>query len=206
MLEKPNLEYRFLLARAWTAFRERPFWAVLSFLWVALLNASVNHDPSQPATPWQIAFLVFLSGPLQVGLLRVYLRLVRSEKPGIEDVFFGFRHWVLSSTVFVSFNLAVAVGLLLFIVPAVFILVAFFPALYLVADCPSSFKQTFTTAWKLTEGLRWELFGIVGIFVLLIIAGVLAFGVGIFFTLPLAMLLTAATYEEISLSRRHDNF
>lgn len=200
MLSSPNLGYRFLLTRAWTAFRGQPVVAIAAFLAVAAPNAIINAGNTEEVTLPQMLFFLIFSGPLQISLLRINLRLIREEQVSLADTLHGFQHWLTSSVVFVSFNFMAALGLVLFIVPGVFILVALFPLLYLVADRAPSPLQAYKTSWALTAGLRWELFGVFGIFILLVLAGILTFGIGAFFTLPLGFLLMAAAYEEISLA------
>ncbi|MFB6301412.1 MAG: hypothetical protein ABEH78_00910 [Haloferacaceae archaeon] len=122
------------------------------------------------------AVFALLSAFLTVGALRIFLTDEREHLP--TEAFTRRIGWVLLNVVIggIVFGLAVAIGLVLLIVPGVFLMVALAFWTVVVVDEDTSFVTGFRRSWRLTSGRRLRLF-LLGLVVLVIVFVVnLAFG------------------------------
>ncbi len=179
-------------------------------LWMYRSDAFVwSGSFDGPGYPWIFApvamicipLLMVLFGPLYAGLCFMGLKSMRGGKPRIRDIFKGFERfwgglflWIIFPTgMFILFSTGVGV----FVVPLLCaIAMLAFPLLIdqemSVFSAVSTAFQTVLT-WK--NWWRFWLFGLVLTFLACI--GIVAFGIGIFITLPLAICAQVIAYREI---------
>jgi uncharacterized membrane protein len=192
----PDLNVSRLFSRCWPIYKANLLLIVGSFAIYVLLSGSLG--PLGGRFGSLISFVI--TGPLAVGLLAIMLRLLRGEETDFPDLLLGFKEFGRAFGVYVMTVLLVIVGTLLLIVPGIIVAVGLWPALFLVYDDDRPVIDTLQRAWDLTRGHRWPLF-ILGLVLLLVtIAGVLALGIGVFFTGAFAVLVASAAYEELALS------
>ncbi len=97
----------------------------------------------------------------------------------------------------ISFMLACASVL---IIAYISIRGSFFP--YLILDKGDPIFKSFASSWRMTKGKVWELFLFNFLLGLIIIAGILALGVGLFVAMPVSSLASAYVYRQLSNSKR----
>ena len=181
-----------------------------SRLWEYRYSGHVSSGVSfGPDDPWILApaaiistpLLLVLFGPLYAGLCFMGLKSMRGEKPRIRDIFKGFeRFWgtcflwlIFPAGVFIL--VSTGVGLLL--VPLLWATAMLaFPLLIdqnlgVFGAMSAAFHTVLT--WK--NWWRFWLFGLALTFLGCI--GIVAFGIGIFVTLPLAICAQMIAYREI---------
>ena len=162
-----------------------------------------------PGHPWIFApvamicipLLMILFGPLYAGLCYMGLKSMRGRKPRIRDIFRGFERfwgtlflWLIFPT---GVLILVSTGVGVFIVPLLWaVAMLAFPLLIdqklsTFAAMSTAFQTVLT--WK--NWWRFWLFGLV--LALLACIGIVALGVGIFITLPLAICAQVIAYREI---------
>lgn len=92
--------------------------------------------------------------------------------------------------------LCVLPGIILLLVPGLYIIGRLFPALYLSVEKHQGARMSVSEAWDITKGNGWNLLGksfLVGLF---IIAGFIAFFIGAFITYPVGMIVLVMMYRE----------
>ncbi len=139
-----------------------------------------------------------LSAIISMGLINVTLKVLDNKKPQYKDVFFT--DWKLIFVYVVSNlmrGIAVAVGLLLFIIPGIILAIKLQYIEYFIVDKKMGF-EAINKSWEITRGvkLRLFLFGIV--LALINMLGFLALFLGLFLTVPLTMLASAYVYRKLS--------
>ena len=148
-----------------------------------------------------IPLLMMSFGPLYGGLCYMGLQSMRGRKPRIRDIFRGFERfwgtlflWLIFPT---GVLILVSTGVGVFIVPLLWaVAMLAFPLLIdqklsTIAAMSTAFQTVLT--WK--NWWRFWLFGLV--LALLACIGIVAFCVGIFITLPLAICAQMIAYREI---------
>jgi uncharacterized membrane protein len=135
---------------------------------------------------------------LGIGYLRLMLDLLRGKATSISTLFSGGDRFLSTFGFSLLFGLMLFGGFLLLIVPGVIMLFRFWPAYYLVVDRSVPVMKSFGMAWEITRGnsantflLMLSAFGIG-------ILGMLACGIGLFFSQPLALLLFCTAYLMMS--------
>ena len=201
----PDLSVGTLFSRAWQVFRANVGFMIGVFLIYALLTGSasiIDTDGFFDNLGDLIMFVI--SGPVTAGAYAVSLSLMRGEQADLGEMFDGFREFGRAFGVFALYSIAIVVGLVLLIVPGIYIAVALTPAMYLVLDDRLGVVDTLRKAWAMTEGYRWQIF-VVGLAVIGInILGLIALVIGIIFTGALSLLVGAALYDELDRAYRSE--
>ncbi len=181
------------LSEGWTIFtREWP-----TFMLAALIASFLS-----------LVTLTLTTGPFLLGLYFMAFQVMRGEKAQLGDLFKGFEHfwmallaWLIE--VFIHSSLggiterAPVMGLIsLAFSPLVFALFAFVYPLLL--DRKLDIASALNEAWKVVVSRHWVMFWVLGVvFILLLIAGVLGCGVGVFVTAPWIVCAAAAAYRDL---------
>jgi uncharacterized membrane protein len=141
---------------------------------------------------------LIIGGPMTGGLYAFFLRKIRRQPVQFGDIFIGF------STAFVPLMLAhivsgllTGLGLLLCIIPGIYLGVSWMFTLALVIDKKLDFWPAMELSRKVVGKHWWALFGMAIVFGLLAIAGVLACCVGVFVTATIAQVAFIYAYEDI---------
>jgi len=95
-------------------------------------------------------------------------------------------------------TLALAIGLVLFIVPGLIAMVLFMFSTFLVIDRGLGPIDALKTSMEMTKGNRWPLFGFILLCMLIIFVGILALGVGLLVAVPIVGLAFVYAYRLLS--------
>lgn len=198
----PDLEVRSLFSRSWSVFREHLWLTVGVFVIYSLLTSSGGFWDGDNGLGDLVMYLI--AGPITAGVYLFALRMTRGGEPDIADVFRGFQQFGRALGVFVLYSVMIVVGLVLLVVPGVFVAIAFMPCMFLVLDDDLGVLDTLRRAWEMTEGYRGRIFivavAVVGINVL----GLLALLVGVIFTGAWSLLIGATLYDELARAYERD--
>jgi uncharacterized membrane protein len=141
------------------------------------------------------ALLALALQPLQAGLalvlMRFSLKLHDGKSAHLADASAMLEGFWRAFAVMVLLGLMVTLGLVLLVVPGVVVGLGFGFAPFLIADGERDLVQAFRLSWRLTAHARGRL-ALLGLCLMgLNLAGALAFGVGVIFTLPMSVLVAA---------------
>lgn len=138
-----------------------------------------------------------LSLLMSIGMIKITLAFVDGKKPVWQELF---RHYLyLAKYVIASilYGLIVAAGLILFIIPGIYLALKYQFAIYLVVDKNLGIFEAFGQSGKMTAGVKWPLLGWFIVQALLNLVGALLFGVGLLITAPVTMLAYAKIYRQL---------
>ncbi|HEX3797940.1 MAG TPA: protein kinase [Verrucomicrobiae bacterium] len=140
----------------------------------------------------------FIWGPLMGGLYLYYFKKIRREPVTIETAFSGFSSLFLHLFLggFVSFALTF-LGIICFVLPGIYLAVSWIFAFPLIADKRLHFWDAMELSRKLVRNHWWRIFCFSLVLIALNFAGLLAFGIGIFLTVPISLAALAYAYEDI---------
>jgi len=198
----PNLSIGHLFSRSWPLFKENMGVIVGAYVVYLLITGLISDpNPADEDSGGLFSLIAFvIAGPLAAGLYSMMLHVQRREPVAFADLFDGFREFGRAFGVYALTTIAVVVGLVLLIVPGIILAVGLWPGLYLVMDTDLGVMDTLREAWDMTKGYRLQLFGVGLVLFFFTLAGLIALGIGIFFTGALATLVAAAVYEELALA------
>ncbi len=142
-----------------------------------------------------IIFSVIALG-FSLGLMIIALKLVDGLKPDYRDLFAGFNklgQYIIGS---MFYGLIVITGLILFVVPGVILAVKyqFFP--YYIVEGATPF-EALKKSGQATSGVKMDLVLFLLLVGLMNLAGLFAFVVGIFVTIPTTMIAIAYVYRKM---------
>ena len=147
-----------------------------------------------------IFYGLLICNPIEYGVSFAYLKVARSDKLEIGDMFEAFRNYWNAVLAYLLVDVIVVIGLCLFIIPGIIIgcKLAFTP--YLVVDRKMAVIEAVKESWRMTNGHAWTVFLIGLLAIPISIAGLICFVVGI---IPAIMWITAtyaSLYHAVSMS------
>jgi len=131
---------------------------------------------------------------LQCGQAIALLKIVRGEPAQIGDLFTGGRYFWRSVGATLVFGLMLIAGFILCIVPGIIVSLMFAPFLYVLVDEDSPGIDCLWRAKALTQGNKASYFVVMLACFGINIVGVIALCIGVIFTAPLTVLITAVAY------------
>lgn len=138
-----------------------------------------------------------LSPILGVGYYCVALQIARCRPKSFSDFFGGFNKFVpVFLTALVS-GLLIGLGLVLLVLPGIYLAVSYMFAQLFVVDKSLGFWSAMETSRRLITKKWFSFLGLGLLMFLLILAGLLFFGVGVLVTFPLGSCVLTAAYEDI---------
>lgn len=158
--------------------------------------------PEEPTTKLQIfsTLLIVVQTFMTLGFIKIMLRLVDDQYAEVKDLFNSFRPFLSYFAAYFIYIIAVAIGLMLFVIPGIYIAIRFmFYPYYLLTGTSTSFlalRQSF----ELTRGLEWDIFRFGFTALALNIIGSFLFGIGLIITYPLTTMATAALFQSLQSS------
>jgi hypothetical protein len=171
------------------------FWlAVGATFVVVLLDVALGSIPCFGS----IATLA-LAYVLWGGLDWLFLKMVRGQKAEFGDAFAGFSLAFVPLMLFsLVAQLLTFVGFLLLILPGIYLMVSwlmFGPLLIL--DKQLDFWAAMELSRKVVHKHWWQVFGLMLVLLLVLLAGVLACGIGVFVAMPIATAASVYAYKDI---------
>ena len=177
-----HLDVGSCIGRGWTlVFRH--FWLLVGASFVMMLISGA---------------VGILGGVCMGGLYLLILKLIRGEPATFSDAFAGFTELFLPLFLagLVS-GLLTALGLILLIIPGIYLAIAWMPALALIADKKLDFWKGLELSRKVVQRHWFSWFCLMLLNCLISVAGYLALCVGIFVALPICFAALAYAYEDV---------
>ncbi len=143
-----------------------------------------------------LAFLVWFSG-LMVGMHGMALEVIDGGVPTLKDLFALLGRGPTFLLAIFLYLLAVAAGLLLLILPGIYVAVRYAFFGFVLTIKPVSALEALNTAGALAKGRWWGLFGFFLVILALNIAGAALLGVGLFISFPVSLLATASLFRSL---------
>ena len=189
----PQLDIGATLSRAWEFYKAN-FWGLVGG---NLIVMAVQMVSGLIPILGPISNLV-LGGVFLGGLYYFYLRRLRGEAADVSDVFAGF------SLAFVPLmlgglvsSLLTCLGMLLLILPGIYLAVAWVFTAPLIIDKKLEFWTAMKVSRRVVTAQWWQLFGLMIVAGFLAMLGLLGCIVGIVFTIPFVYSALVVAYETL---------
>lgn len=182
-----------ILSRAWQQLQSRWLVAIALTLLHGLISSVVG------SVGMGLGSLV-LSGALTFGFNRTMVQIYRGETPRFETYFDGFQHFLQTLILFLLITTICMVGFVLLVIPGLVAAVGLSQAFYVLQDRPDlgaieALKESWRLVWS--QGHFWKVVGLGLLSLFVILLGALAFGIGLFFAIPVVSVAVAGLYEEL---------
>jgi uncharacterized membrane protein len=163
-----------------------PVIGITALIWLAL---SATHAV-------YVGFVVH--GPLLGGMFFYYLKRIRKQPAELQDAFAGFTLcFVQLMLVWIVKSVLTVIGVLLCVIPGIYLAVVWSLALPLVIDKRLDFWDAMELSRKEVQQRWWSMAWLLLICGLINVGGTLLCFIGIFFTLPLTVLAITYAYEDV---------
>ena len=146
-----------------------------------------------------IQFIV--AGPLTLGMVAFFLRLIRREPHEVQDIFSGFTRFVPSFLLYLLSAVFVFLWTLLLIVPGIIAGLRYAMAFYIMNDHPElTAMEAIERSKQMMYGHKWRYFVLQLSFIGWGLLCVLTLGIGLLWLIPYMAATTANFYEDLSRS------
>ncbi len=129
-----------------------------------------------------------------LGWITMTLKMARGEDASLGDLFGVAPIYPQGAVIHVLFSLGATVGFMMCFFPGVWFMLAFGLSLYMYVDQRTGIAESFQYSFRAMRGNMLTLLGLELVMLGLIVAGVIACCVGLFFTLPFCGLLMTMAY------------
>ena len=147
-------------------------------------------------------FLIFLLYVLEIivniGFLGIFLNLHDKKKTSIEDVFSKYKMFFKYFIASFLYALIVMGGLILFIVPGIIWGIKFRYFKFLIVDKNLDPITALKKSAEITQGVKLDLYIFGLIMFVLQIAGLMTFGIGLFFIIPVVWMAETFIYRKLA--------
>lgn len=149
--------------------------------------------------------LYIISLGVTLGSIKIYLKIVDNKKPEFSDLFSLFKAKLILRYFASSFlyGLAVVLGLFLLVVPGVYIAIKYLFFNFFIVDKELGIVEAFAKSGEITKGRIWNLFQLEVLLWLIMLAGLIAFFIGLLVALPVISLTMAYVYRHLSPAAHH---
>jgi uncharacterized membrane protein len=176
----------------WELFKKYPAGFVGYFLVTLVISLALNLVP---VIGWLVGFA--LISPLNAGFFVVGAKLLKDQTPEFVDFFAGFKLFVPLALLGVVSSILITIGLILLIVPGIYLIVSYLFALMFVVDRGLDFWPAMETSRRAVQPVWFKFFVLFLLLVLLNLAGLLLLVVGLMVSVPLTHCILTVAYAEI---------
>jgi len=147
-------------------------------------------------------YTLLVVNPVDYGVSFAFLKAARRDKLEINDMFEASKNYWNAVLANLLVGVIVVIGLFLLIVPGIIFYCKLIFTRYLVVDRKMGVIEAIKESWNMTKGHTGEVFLIALIAILLYIAGLICFVVGIIVAIMWVKLAFASLYYSVSASRQ----
>jgi hypothetical protein len=144
-----------------------------------------------------ISIGILINGALLGGLYYYFLKRIRGQPADLNDAFAGFSAFVPLLLASLISGLLTGVGLMLCILPGIYLAVAWYFTFFLVIDKKLDFWPAMEVSRQVVNKVWWSVLGLLIVNGLICLLGFMMLCVGIFVTFPITLAATAYAYETI---------
>ena len=138
---------------------------------------------SLPKVGWLVILIQY---PLMFGFAAVGARLKQGQSTNFSDFFEGFRNFLTLLLLGLVTQILIILGLVLLIVPGVYLMVGYILAPWFVLDRKVDFWEAMELSRRTVQHHWFHFFGLVLLIILINLLGTLAVGLGLLVTIPVS--------------------
>lgn len=141
---------------------------------------------------------IIISGPLLLGLISCFMKLVRKEDFKFENLFDGFKNFSSALILQILINIFVFLWTLLLIIPGIIAIYRYAMSFYILYDNPDmGAQEALNKSKEMMVGYKWKLFCLHFSFIGWAILSVLTCGIGFLWLVPYINTSNANFYENL---------
>jgi uncharacterized membrane protein len=187
-----NIELGTTISEAWNIFKQYALGFIgftLFYIATGLIPEFLLGNDTQMKIIKQLISLFFI--PLSLGYAIVTYKIINKEAYSFGDFFSGYAKLMPLIIVFILYMLMVITGLILLIIPGIYLGIVFSFCFYVMYFGKKSIVDSFKISRKFIHRNFWEYLIFMIVIMIFIILGILALGIGILFTFPVGFIAIA---------------
>jgi len=206
METKPNFSIKQALSKGWQTYKANfGFLAVTFILYLliyGLFSGVQSYFAKQESALAIILALIsmYVSFLLQIGWVRIGLKLLNGESAEYEDLLKGHDRIVSYFLGNLLVGIIVCAGLILLIIPGFYWALKYMYVPYLIADRKLKVDDAMKLSATMTKGVKWHLISYGFVQLGLILLGTIALLIGLVIVLPTIWLASLAIYQQLDKS------
>jgi len=183
-----------LLEKAWVLFKARAAFH-LGFMFII---GSTQVAFTVYLKDFLSIYTILLAPALVAGFYLVANRISQGEYLDFQNYFDGFKYWLLVVTINLVSGVLTVLGIFALIIPGIYLGVGYMFAMLFGIFGGFDFWTSMEYSRRLVHTNWWKFFGFVLVLVMLNLAGLLFFLVGILVTVPVTYLSIYVLFEELT--------
>ncbi len=174
------------------------FVAIVTLIMGVGRNNDMQHGPYSPSLYVFIIIFILLSILIKIGLVKLFLKVVDGQHTSWKEIFKHTELFFVYLGTSLLFGLGIAAGLVLLIIPGIYVLFTYMFAPIIVIDQKISIRNAFKKSKEMTKGVKWKLLGFLLVLGLANILGALVLFVGLLVSIPVTSLAYMSVYRKLS--------
>jgi hypothetical protein len=175
---------------------------VFMIIYLAILGLIGLLLPITPQAPWYIATANaiaawIVSYAFAMGIITLSLQFADRLPVNFSDFFSKLDRILKYLVATIIASICIILGLICFIIPGLIIAVRFSLYGYLIIDKDMDPIEALKESWALVKGVSWRIFGFWLAGVIVYLAGLICFGVGVLFAFPTICIANALIYRTL---------
>ena len=194
-----------VVGNAWEYFKANASVLIVSlFIYVLISGAAglmTDILESQPVLEFIASVIeTFLNLIMGMGFARILLDTVDSKEVKLNTLFENrspliILHYVVGS---ILIGVIIVAGLILLVIPGIYLAARLSFLTYVLLEQEDyDFLKAISTSWEMTENHVWDLVGLGLVAFLIVIAGILALGLGLIIAIPITGVMSAIAYRAL---------
>lgn len=135
---------------------------------------------------------------ISLGTIRIGLDFYDYQTSSLKQIFSGMRYLLKAFIAGTIYNILVTIGMCFFIIPGIYFLIKFGFYEQLIVDKNLGIIDSLRQSAEITQGSKWDIFGLLFIFWCINFAACFFFGLGIIITYPALVLAQLYVYRKLS--------
>ena len=135
--------------------------------------------------------------PLSAGIAMIGIKIAAEESVTWEELFNYFEKMVVLIATTLLMYVLIFIGFFLLIIPGIYLAIAYSQAIPLVINRGLSPWEALETSRKAVTHQWFNLFGLYFVFLLIVVASLIPFGLGLIWTVPMGALIKGIVYRTV---------
>lgn len=187
-----HITFKELFNFGWGEMKEHFAFLLVIFIGLFVVSA---------ATGWVPVLGDIVGGLASIAMIWILLMIVRNKTPDYKNLLDPFTSYKITLHYFICtilYVLSILGGLVLLILPGIFFAIRLQFVSCIAVDHETMHPfDAFKKSWHMTRGRFWQLFGYQILFILFNLTGLLAFGIGLLFTIPITAVAFVHLYDRL---------
>jgi len=142
---------------------------------------------------------LFITSVISIGYYKIFLKIHDGQRADFKDLYQHYSLFWKYLITSVLYGLMVFVGLILLIVPGIYLALKYAFAVLIVIDEENiSTMEALSKSSDITLGVKWKLLGFVILITLINVVGAVLLGLGLLITIPMTTMASVYVYRRLA--------